>query len=109
MKPSPAPWMRHSIVSAWPAVPDSRCDACRCASCRSGRFSCGAEATGRPWVVLDHVAAAWSHGGYTDALVLPEAATVEVLTPGPTLAALRAGYRPILHPSAAAVQAHVLA
>jgi len=62
-----------------------------------------------PWVVLDTVAAAWSHAGYTDALVLPEAQMVEVLTPGPTLHALRAGYRPLVHPSAGELQAHVLA
>jgi len=42
----------------------------------------------------------WTHDGYQPA---PPAATIDgMLTPPSTLAALRAGYRPILHPSARA-------
>ena len=58
---------------------------------------------GRPWVQLDDGAAAWSHAGYTDWARWPSALVVDVLTPSATLAALRAGYRPILHPSADSV------
>lgn len=47
---------------------------------------------------------AWAPSGYT-ALVAPAAigAEVEVLTPPSTVAVLAAGYRPMLHPSAAAL------
>jgi hypothetical protein len=55
---------------------------------------------GAPWVRLDAGASAWSHAGYTGWARLPDAAEVELLTPPATVAALRAGYRPALHPSA---------
>jgi hypothetical protein len=54
----------------------------------------------RPWLRLDGEAAAWSHGGYTDRARWPLSLVVDVLTPSATLGALRAGYRPALHPSA---------
>jgi len=58
-----------------------------------------------PWIVLDGIAAAWSHAGYTWAMGVPDR-EVEVLTPGATLSALRAGYRPVVHPSASRLSAH---
>jgi hypothetical protein len=53
----------------------------------------------RPWVQLEDGATAWSHAGYTEWVRWPLSLEVDVLTPSATLAALRAGYRPILHPS----------
>ena len=58
----------------------------------------------RPYLVLGNSLLAWDPAGYT-ALVLPEALMeeVEVLTPASIVAVLSAGYRPMLHPSAAAL------
>lgn len=44
----------------------------------------------------------WTHGGYLAPAALPRGARVELLTPPSTVAAIRAGYRPLLHPSAGA-------
>jgi hypothetical protein len=43
----------------------------------------------------------WSFGGYLAPLALPAGATVELLTPPATVATIAAGYRPLVHPSAA--------
>lgn len=43
---------------------------------------------------------AWSPGGYTGRGSRPRAEEVSVLTPGSTVAAIRAGYEPEVHPSA---------
>jgi hypothetical protein len=42
----------------------------------------------------------WSFSGYQAAAGLRQDATVEVLTPASSVAAIAAGYRPVLHPSA---------
>jgi hypothetical protein len=42
----------------------------------------------------------WSAGGYTGRIARPKKATVSVLTPASTVAAIRAGYVPDVHPSA---------
>jgi hypothetical protein len=42
----------------------------------------------------------WRFAGYGEAVGRPEKATVTVLTPRSTVAAIGAGYRPVLHPSA---------
>jgi hypothetical protein len=42
----------------------------------------------------------WSFAGYLPPVPLPPAMPVEVLTPPATVAAIAAGYRPLLHPSA---------
>ena len=47
----------------------------------------------------------WSFAGYTAPVPLPPASRVELLTPPVTTAALAAGYRPLLHPTAAAAPA----
>ncbi|MFL5538808.1 MAG: hypothetical protein ACJ8J0_07425, partial [Longimicrobiaceae bacterium] len=57
----------------------------------------------RPFLVLGGALLAWTPGGYADRLARPSA-TVEVLTPRSTVAALRAGYRPVLHPTATATE-----
>jgi hypothetical protein len=44
----------------------------------------------------------WTFAGYRPPVPLPPATTVELLTPPATVAAIAAGYRPLLHPSAAA-------
>jgi hypothetical protein len=56
------------------------------------------------YLVVGNHLLAWSPGGYT-ALVFPSdiADEVEVLTPASIVAVLSAGYRPMLHPSAAAL------
>ena len=45
---------------------------------------------------------AWSPAGYGPALAAPKRREVEVLTPRSIVAVLSSGYRPMLHPSAAA-------
>ena len=62
-----------------------------------------------PWVQMNDGAAAWSHAGYTAWARWPASLEVDVLTPPATLAVLKAGYRPLLHPSAEAVRASSLA
>jgi hypothetical protein len=42
----------------------------------------------------------WSFAGYAPARPLPPDTTVDLLTPPASVAALRAGYRPLLHESA---------
>jgi hypothetical protein len=42
----------------------------------------------------------WSPGGYRDPRPRPRGEEVSVLTPPSTVAAIRAGYRPAIHPSA---------
>ena len=52
-----------------------------------------------PHLVLGDRLWRWTHAGY-DAWRPRGAGAVEVLTPAPLVAVLRAGYRPLLHPSA---------
>jgi hypothetical protein len=47
----------------------------------------------------------WSFAGYQTAVPVDEDAMVEVLTPPSSVAAIAAGYRPVLHPTAAAPSA----
>src|SRR5262249_13145138 len=47
----------------------------------------------------------WSFDGYAAPVPLPPATPVELLTPLATTAAIAAGYRPLLHPTAAAAPA----
>jgi len=58
----------------------------------------------RPYLVVGNRLLAWSPAGY-DALVIPASVSeeVEVLTPASIVAVLSAGYRPMLHHSAAAL------
>jgi hypothetical protein len=58
----------------------------------------------RPYLVVGNNLLAWHASGYTS-LVMPAeiGEEVEVLTPRSIVAVLAAGYRPILHPSAAAL------
>jgi hypothetical protein len=53
-----------------------------------------------PLLVLGHELLAWSPGGYTGRRRRPRGEEVTVLTPGSTVAAIRAGYEPEVHPSA---------
>ncbi|MGE0255594.1 MAG: hypothetical protein AB7N54_10085 [Alphaproteobacteria bacterium] len=55
-----------------------------------------------PCLVLGTRLLPWSPGGYRAAQACATDATVAVLTPAPTVAALAAGYRPVLHDSATA-------
>jgi hypothetical protein len=61
-------------------------------------------ARARAYLVIGHRLLAWDPGGYS-ALISPSAIAeeVEVLTPASIVAVLSAGYRPMLHPSAAAL------
>ncbi len=54
---------------------------------------------GRAWVVVGGGLRAWTHGGYGDRRACPPE-RVAVLTPPSTLAAMRSGWRPRLHPTA---------
>ena len=53
-----------------------------------------------PAIVLGASLLPWTPDGYGPPLPRPTSGLVEVLTPRPTVAVLRAGYRPVLHPSA---------
>lgn len=55
---------------------------------------------GQAHLLLGRRLRAWSPEGYGEAIGAPSRASVEVLTPRSMVAALSAGYRPILHPSA---------
>lgn len=57
-------------------------------------------AEGQSFLVHEKRLRAFSPSGYGPPMALPSGA-VEVLTPEPTLAVLRTGYAPRLHPSAA--------
>lgn len=54
----------------------------------------------RPHILIDGSLRPWSHRGYGKAVPVPGADPVTVLTPLPSVGALRGGYRPVLHPSA---------
>jgi hypothetical protein len=58
------------------------------------------DADGAPALVHGGRLLPWSHNGYGPPRPRPEGTIVTVLTPPPALAALAAGYRPLLHPSA---------
>jgi hypothetical protein len=57
---------------------------------------------GRAWLVWGDRLLAWSAGGYVDQHPRPSTGGVTLLTPVSIVAALRAGYQPAIHPSAAA-------
>jgi hypothetical protein len=69
-----------------------------------GAFFALPESTRAPFVKLNSAAAGWSHAGYTQLRLLPDSLEVELITPPATLGALRAGYRPVLHPSVNALR-----
>lgn len=54
---------------------------------------------GRAWLVADGELRAWTPSGYGDRRVFPSD-DVTVLTPPSTVAAMCAGWRPLVHPSA---------
>ena len=62
------------------------------------------EADGAPFLVHGGGLLAWTPGGYVSsrAAVPPPGLAVTVITPRATVAVLAAGYRPLIHPSAAA-------
>ncbi len=68
-----------------------------------GAFVTRLNMPGIAWLKLDGHLLEWSHAGYARAERLPGGEIVEVLTPPSTLTVLRAGYRPEIHPSAAAL------
>jgi hypothetical protein len=58
------------------------------------------EHDGLPWLVLGDTLLAWTSTGYRAPRSRAGLREVRVLTPKSTVAALTAGYRPVLHPSA---------
>ena len=56
----------------------------------------------RPISLITDRLLAWTPAGYAAAMPAPRRRDVEVLTPRSIVAVLSAGYRPMLHPSAAA-------
>jgi hypothetical protein len=60
-------------------------------------------ASGAAYLVLGDSLLAWSPGGYAGRLARPVRGQVSVLTPESTVAAIRAGYQPGVHPSASMV------
>jgi hypothetical protein len=59
---------------------------------------------GKAYLVWEKYLFAWTAGGYTARRARPKNADVLVLTPPSTVAALRAGYVPCLHPSVTALR-----
>jgi hypothetical protein len=57
----------------------------------------------QPYLVRGDYLLAWSPGGYGERRRRPKGAEVKVLTPPSTVAAIRAGYAPQVHPSALAL------
>jgi hypothetical protein len=57
---------------------------------------------GGPGLLAGGAMLPWTFAGYRAPVPLPPATRVELLTPPATVAAIAAGYRPLLHPSAAA-------
>jgi hypothetical protein len=57
---------------------------------------------GRAWLVLDRHLLEWSPAGYLSRRDRPGRKTVALLTPPTVAAVMREGYRPHLHPTAAA-------
>lgn len=55
---------------------------------------------GGPWLVRGGELLAWTPGGYADRRPRPGRGTLTVLTPPSSVAVLRAGYEPALHPTA---------
>jgi hypothetical protein len=58
-------------------------------------------AGGAPGLLAGGALLLWTFAGYRAPVPLPPATPVELLTPPATVAAVAAGYRPLLHPSAA--------
>jgi hypothetical protein len=58
------------------------------------------EAGGTPWLVYGGKLLAWTPAGYVDRRAETPADPVTVITPRATVAALAAGYRPVVHPTA---------
>src|SRR5207247_9997438 len=58
------------------------------------------EVAGRPWLLLGDRLLAWTPFGYAERRPRP-GGDVTVLTPAPTVKAVRAGYEPSVHRSAA--------
>lgn len=55
-----------------------------------------------PHLVIDGLRLPWTFGGYGASIPADPGEIVEVLTPPSSVAAMAAGYRPVLHPSAEA-------
>ena len=77
------PSIRRTFTAATAALPD-------------GAF---VELDGRAWLMLGNGMLAWSAGGYVERRARP-AGDVIVITPRCTVDVLRAGYRPLVHPTA---------
>jgi hypothetical protein len=58
------------------------------------------EVDGTPWLVCGGKLLAWTPAGYVDRRTETPAGPVTVITPRATVAALAAGYRPVIHPTA---------
>ncbi|HYZ02457.1 MAG TPA: hypothetical protein VFA92_13255 [Candidatus Binatia bacterium] len=56
---------------------------------------------GASWLVVGGELLAWTPGGYAERRSRPGRGVVTVLTPPSSVAVLRAGYEPVLHPTAA--------
>ncbi|MBC7923085.1 MAG: hypothetical protein H7Z75_18555 [Ferruginibacter sp.] len=65
----------------------------------TGTFTVDPGLPGQAWLKWDDRMLLWSRSGYVRAERWPDSQSVEILTPPTSLHALRAGYRPVLHPS----------
>ena len=55
---------------------------------------------GEPWLVLGDAVLRWTQGGYTSREPRPTRGDADVITPPSLVEVLRAGWEPLLHPSA---------
>ena len=78
------PGIRRTYQAPLPALPDGTM----------------IELGGAPWLVYGGKLLAWTPAGYLDRPALVPAGPVSVITPRATVAALAAGYRPVVHPTA---------
>jgi hypothetical protein len=66
------------------------------------------EVSGQPRLVYEGGLLGWTPGGYRSRLVVAPSSEVTVITPRSTVAALAAGYAPVVHPSAARSSSNAL-
>jgi hypothetical protein len=86
----PSDRFKRSFVAALDELPD-------------GVFVTVAAWGEQAYLVWGHHLLAWSPGGYGERRRRPKDKEVKVLTPKSTVATIRAGYAPEIHPSAVAV------
>jgi hypothetical protein len=99
------PWAREMDATLHGERVESRTRRQRTRSVRAGGLPDGAmiRYAGAPGLYAGGRFRPWSFAGYGTPVAIPGKEPVELLTPPSTVAALAAGYRPLVHPSAGTV------